>query len=150
MRKFAKLASRLFALWKNTNAFVRGKKIYFERALFPRYCFTKFDSENPKWNALREVDGVLDILCNQGKPQAVPFGLTEKLQRCQTLGLFDHTRAPNPFPPGTMVVLDSDGPFAEFIGKVMRVRTADRVDLLIKYLNQELLVSVSLARVSKF
>jgi transcription antitermination factor NusG len=45
-------------------------------------------------------------------------------------------------------MLDDDGPFAEFIGKVMRVRTSDRADVLIRYLHQEMTVNVSLARLS--
>jgi len=128
--------------------FTRGRKVYFEQALFPRYLFARFDSNDAHWNSIREIDGVCDILCNDGKPSPVPVGLTEKLQHMQTLGLFDHTKAPMPFPPGTSVVLDDDGPFADLIGKVMRVRTGYRVDLLINYLNREMTVNVSLARLS--
>jgi transcriptional antiterminator RfaH len=128
--------------------FIRGKRTYVEKPLFPCYLFAKFNCEDAHWNAIRELDGIRDILCNQGKPVAVPVGLTEKLQRMQRLGLFDHTKRPMPFPPGTRVMLDDDGPFAEFIGKVMRVRTADRADVLIRYLHQEMTVNVSLARLS--
>ncbi len=127
--------------------FHRGHKTIVESALFPRYIFACFDAED-NWPALLEVDGVCDVLRNNGQPSPVPDAIVPKLQRMQQLGLFDHTKAPNPFPPGTAVVLDDDGPFAELIGKVMRVRTGDRVDLLINYLNREMTVNVSLARLS--
>jgi hypothetical protein len=44
----------------------------------------------------------------------------------QQLGLFDHTRAPNPFPPGSRVELDDDGPFASLCAEVKKVRSNDR------------------------
>lgn len=126
----------------------RGVKHYVQTPLFPCYLFARFDSEDARWNEIRSAKGVLDVLCNQGKPLAMPHGLTEKIQRMQNLGLFDHTKPPNPFPPGTTVALDDDGPFAEFAAKVLRVRTADRVDLLVRYLNRELTINVSLSRLS--
>ncbi len=128
--------------------FRNGHRVYYEQALFPRYLFAQFDSDDAHWNAIRDVDGVCDILCNDGKPSPVPPGLTEKLQHMQQLGLFDHTKAPNPFPPGSMVMTDDDGPFGELIGKVMRVRTSDRVDLIVKWLNRELVINMPMARLS--
>ena len=121
---------------------------YVETALFPRYLFARFDADEPHWNAIREVDGVGGILCNQNKPSPVPAGLTEKLMRMQRLGLFDHTKAPNPFPPGSQVMLDDDGPFAELIAKVLRVRSSDRCDVLLNYLGREMMVNVPMARLA--
>jgi hypothetical protein len=66
----------------------------------------------------------------------------------QKLELFDFTKSPNPFPPGSFAMTDDDGPFAELMGKVMRVRTGDRVDLLIRYLNKEMTINISMARLS--
>ena len=103
-----------------------------ETALFPRYLFCRFDADEPHWNEIREIDGIGGILCNENKPSPVPDGLTEKLMRMQRLGLFDHTKAPNPFPPGSQVMLDDDGPFAELIAKVLRVRSSDRCDVLLR------------------
>jgi transcription antitermination factor NusG len=146
--EIAKLGFPTFAPMERRKRFVRGRRVYYERALFPRYIFARFNADDPHWNTIRDVDGICDILCNNGKPCPVPVGLTEKLQRMQKLGLFDHTKAPQPFPPGSIVALDDDGPFAELVGKVLRVRAGDRVDLLIKYLNRELTINVGLARLS--
>jgi transcriptional antiterminator RfaH len=143
------LGFEAFVPMQRHRRWLRGHWTYPETALFPSYLFAKFDSSEPHWNEIRSAKGVLDVLCNQGKPLAVPAGMTEKLQRMQLLGLFDYTKAPNPFPPGTMVMLDDDGPFAEFIGKVINVRSGDRIKLLIKYLGRELKLNVSLARLSQ-
>lgn len=123
-----------------------GHKVIIERALFPRYIFASFDASDPCWGVILEVDGVCDILCNQGQPSPVPEPIIPKLKRMQQLGLFDYTKAPNPFPPGSKVMLDDDGPFAELIAKVLRVRTADRVDVLLTYLGRQLTVNLSMAR----
>jgi transcriptional antiterminator RfaH len=128
--------------------YIRGKRTIIELPLFPCYLFAKFNCEDPHWNAIREIDGVRDILCNQGKPVAVPIGLTEKIKHLEDIGLFDHTQRPNPYPPKTKVKIDDAGPFADFIGMVRRVRTGDRADVLIRYLHQEMTVNVSLARLS--
>ncbi len=128
--------------------FRHGRKVYYEQALFPRYLFACFDAEDPHWAAILEVDGVCDVLSNQGQPSPVPSQVVPKLKRMQQMGLFDHTKAPNPFPPGSQVMLDDDGPFAELVAKVLRVRTADRVDVLLSYLGREMLVNISMARLS--
>jgi transcriptional antiterminator RfaH len=127
--------------------FRRGQKAIVARALFPRYLFARFDPSD-NWPALLDVDGVRDVLRNNGSPSPLPDVIVPKLQRMQQLGLFDHTKSPNPFPPGSSAMTDDDGPFAELIGKVLRVRTGDRVDLLIRYLNKEMTINISMARLS--
>jgi transcriptional antiterminator RfaH len=146
--KIKELGFEVFLPFERHRRFKRGRRSYVQTPLFPCYLFARFDSADARWNEIRGCAGVLDVLCNQGKPLAMPLGLTEKIQRMQLLGLFDHTKPPNPFPPGTSVALDDDGPFAEFEAKVLRARTADRVDLLIRYLNNELTINVSLSRLS--
>ncbi len=128
--------------------FRNGQKIIIESALFPRYLFALFDADDPHWAAVLEIDGVCDVLCMQGEPSPVPIGVVEKLQHMQKLELFDHTKAPNPFPPGSMVMTDDDGPFGDLIGKVMRVRTSDRVDLVVRWLSRELVINMPMARLS--
>lgn len=128
--------------------FRHGNKIIVETALFPRYLFCRFDADDPHWNEIREIDGIGGILCNQNKPSPVPNGLTEKLMRMQKNGLFDFTQAPNPFPPKSKVELDDDGPFAGLTAEVRRVRSADRCDVLLRYLGREMMVNVPMARLA--
>ena len=102
--------------------FRHGRKTIIESALFARYIFVAFDAED-NWPALLEVEGVCDVLRNDGKPSPVPDAIVPKLMRMQQNGLFDHTRAPNPFPPKSSVEIDDDGPFA---GLIAEVRGSDR------------------------
>lgn len=127
--------------------FRRNRREIFTRPLFPRYAFVEFDPSQP-WSEICHADGVLDILRNDNIPMRLPEGFVENLQHLQQLGLFDHTKLPAPFPPGSRVMLDASGPFAELIGKVKRTRTRDRVDVLISYLNREILVNVPIMRLS--
>ncbi len=126
--------------------FRHGRKTIVESALFPRYLFARTTEDN--WPVLLEVDGICDVLRNNGTASAVPDAIIDKLKRCQAHGLFDHTRAPNPFPPGSRVELDDDGPFASLIAQVLRVRSADRCDVLLRYLGREMMVNISMARLA--
>ncbi len=129
--------------------FRHGRKVIYEAALFPRYLFAKFDRDDDHhWPEILAIDGVCDILRNNGQPSPVPHSIVEKLQRMQQLGLFDHTKAPNPFPPGSRVELDDDGPFASLMAEVKRVRSNDRCDVLLRWLGREMMVNVPMARLS--
>lgn len=127
--------------------FIRGRKTIVEGALFPRYIFVAFDAEG-NWPAILEVDGVCDVLRNNGTPSPVPDAVVPKLQRMELLGLFDRTKAPNPFPPGSRVMVTDDGIFHDLIAKVLRVRSADRCDVLLAYLGREMTVNISMARLA--
>ncbi len=127
--------------------FRHGRKTIIESALFPRYLFARFDAED-NWPALLEVDGVCDVLRNNGTPSPVPDAIVPKLQRMQQLGLFDHTKAPNPFPPGSKVMLDDDGPFSELCARVLKARSNDRCLILLHYLGKEMTINVPMARLA--
>ncbi len=91
---------------------------------------------------------MFDVLRNDGRPMHLPDGFVENLKHAEQLGLFDHTRTPSPFAVGSKVVLDATGPFGMMIGQVKRARARDRVDVLIRYLNKEMLVNVPIIRLS--
>ncbi len=126
----------------------RNRRQYFQRPLFPRYAFVAFDPRQPGWGAIYDAAGVLNILSNDGRPMRLPAGFVESLRHAEQLGLFDHTKAPAPFPLGSKVQLDGTGPFAKLIGTLKRARSRDRVDVLINYLNREIMVNVSITRLS--
>lgn len=125
----------------------RNRKEIFERPLFPRYAFVQFDPLEP-WSEIRHADSVVDLLRNDNQPMRVPDGFVESLKHAEQLGLFDRTKLPAPFPIGSSVMLDSSGPFADLVGKVRRARSRERVDVLIKYLNREVIVNVPIMRLS--
>ncbi len=128
--------------------FRHGRKTIVETALFPRYLFARFDSDDPHWAAILDIDGVCDVLSNQGQPSPLPEQIVPKLKRMEQNGLFDFTQAPNPFPPGTLARTDDDGPFADLLVRIKRVRTSDRLDVLLTYLGREMTVNISMARLS--
>lgn len=148
-QEIGKIGFEAFSPFERCKRWRRGRKQFYERAMFPRYIFARFHVEQSDWNRIRYVDGVCDILCNNGLPQRLPSGTVETLKRAQSLGLFDRTKAPSPFPTGTKVRIDDDGPFGDFIGRVMRARAGDRVELLINYLSAELRINVPLVRLAK-
>jgi transcription antitermination factor NusG len=127
----------------------RGRYRVTERALFPRYVFAAFDLDQPAWNEIRHLDGIFAILENNGLPQTVPVGLVEQLQKMQRYGMFDRTRRYFPFECGDIVELDSHGPFANMVGKVLRARAGDRAEILINYMAKEMTVNVHLVRLAK-
>lgn len=108
----------------------RGFRVKVQNPLFSRYGFVKFDVEKDDWGPIKEVDGVEDILRNNQLPVRVPAQEIEKLKLAQTYGLFDRTKAPLPFKPGTDVEI-GEGPYAGFIGKVVKARSADRIKILL-------------------
>ncbi len=104
--------------------------------------------QQPDWGQICHADGVFDVLRNDGRPMRLPHGFVESLQHAEQLGLFDYTKAPAPFAICSQVQLDRTGPFAKMIGKVKRARSRDRIDVLLNYLNREMLVNVPIARLS--
>ncbi len=126
----------------------RNRRHNLTRPLFPRYAFVAFDSRQPDWGQICHADGVFDVLRNDGRPMRLPDGFVESLKHAEGLGLFDHTKTPSPFAIGSQVQLDGTGPFAKMIGMVKRARARDRIDVLLKYLNREVIVNVLIMRLS--
>lgn len=142
------LGFQAYAPMEKLKRWRRGHRQIVQQPLFPRYIFVEFDANSAGWNEIRYIDGVWDILENNGIPSPLPEGLVGMLMRQERIGLFDHTQRP-PLPAGTVVQLDETGPFAEFIGKVLRTRSGDRAEVLIKLLGKEMAVNVPLARLNR-
>lgn len=116
-----------------------GKPRPQEKALFPRYGFVQFGPADP-WSQILDADGVMDILRHDLTPIAVPDDVMNKLRLAQKLGVFDHTKPPE---VGTEVQVTS-GPFGGWIGKILRCRTGDRADVLLKFLGAECSATIPL------
>jgi transcriptional antiterminator RfaH len=116
-----------------------GKTRRIKAALFPRYGFVAFDLYQ-NWPAILAADGIMDLLRNQGDPIAVPTRAVDSLKLADRCGLLDRTKPPR---IGIDVEVVS-GPFAGFIGRVLRCRTGDRIDVLLKFLYGQVSASVPL------
>jgi transcription antitermination factor NusG len=109
----------------------RVKPQVYEAPLFPRYGFVRFDINRDGWGGILETDGVMDLLRPNNVPVSVPTTIIDGLRLADSIGLLDHTQPPK---LGSLVEV-TDGPFSGLLGKIMRARSGDRVDVLLKILN---------------
>lgn len=119
----------------------RRKPREVELALFPRYGFVRFDINLDAWGAIPGAKGVVDLLRADMIPQSVPDGAIDGLQLADKIGAFDRTKPPS----AGMPVEITQGPFAGFIGKIRRARSAERMEVLVKFLNAEIAATVPLS-----
>lgn len=115
------------------------KPKHYEAALFPRYGFVQFDINDHRWGGIVDTDEIVDVLRRHGIPCAVPNHIIEGLQLAESVGVFDKTI---PFKTGGSVEV-TEGPFAGWIGKIMRSRTDDRVDVLLNILGGDRVVTTT-------
>lgn len=116
---------------------LRRKQRIYETPLFPRYGFVYFDIDRDDWGSIVNCDGVCDLLRMNRIPQSVPQSMVDGLRLAENIGVFDHTRGPK----AGMDVELTDGPFAGFIAKVLRARSAEKVDVLLNFLGGERIVT---------
>jgi transcription antitermination factor NusG len=103
------------------------KPFEYRTAYFPRYGFVRFDLDQ-NWPAILGAKGVVDLLRNNGIPIPVPDRAVDALKVADRIGLFDKTK-----PPAVgMEVEVTAGPFSGLLGRIMRARTGDRMDVLLK------------------
>lgn len=111
-----------------------------ERPLFPRYIFARFSIVSDDWSTILNQNDVLDVLRTTGIPRAVPDGAISSLQLAVKIGIFDSTKPPA---IGTEIELLT-GPFAGAVGTVARARAKDRVEIMLRLLGGDRLVSAAL------
>lgn len=118
-----------------------GKKPrQYETALFPRYGFVNFDPNRDEWGEIKYADGVYDILRNNSVPVSVPERFIGGLRVADDLGTFDRTKPPRK----DLQVLITHGPYADFVGRVVKARSKDRVKVLLKMFGTERAVDIPL------
>lgn len=123
----------------------RRRKIDVSSPVFGRYLFVEFDADHDEWSAIRHVDGVEDILTNKLRPVPVPGQIIEGLRLAEKLGSFDRRKeGKGAYAIGSSVSV-AEGAFAGFVAKVRKLRTGDRVDILLKLLGAPRVVTVPLS-----
>ena len=111
------------------------------RPIFPGYIFIKFGLDNTDWRKINSTLGVNRLISfNEGRPAKIPDALMEGfIARCDD----QHILKPiSDWKVGDNARLIA-GPFADFIGQVDELISADRVKLLFKFMEQYKSVEVS-------
>jgi len=122
------------------------KKVAVREPLFPRYLFVKARTDADVYG-IKRTDGVLSLLCRDGRPWPISGKTVEDIFARQALGHFDKTQKPRTlFAPGQQVRLLA-GPFAGFTGRVLREKPGKRIEILFGILGGERLMRVDPAEV---
>lgn len=109
------------------------------RPLFPRYLFVALDLEADRWRAVRSTFGVRCLIMDGDRPRPVPAGLVEGLATacgdragatlgCQ-LAVGDRVRF-------------LCGPFEDQLGRLVAMKDAERVGVLLEILGAEREITV--------
>lgn len=124
----------------------RRRKVDVSSPVFGRYMFVEFDADADEWSALRRIDGVEGIVTNNLRPVPVPALVMERVRLAEEIGAFDTRRNQKPGAIGEgMAVKVGDGAFVDFVATVKKLRTGDRVDILLNLLGASRLVTVPLS-----
>jgi transcription antitermination factor NusG len=134
----------------------RGHKVDMSRPLLPRYAFVAFDPLRDEWGPILNVDGVTDLLSNNGVPSRLPAAWIEAIWRSESCGIFDRTKHdPNGFAIGDHIRI-TEGPFAghtaviqAFIAKLRSSTGGKRAKLLMSFLGQQVSMSLDVTKIEK-
>jgi transcription antitermination factor NusG len=135
---------------------VRGHRVPTTSPLLPRYLFVAFDPHSDEWGPIMEVDGVADLLANNGVPSRLPMAWMVELMKMESCGVFDRTcREPNGFAIGEVVRM-SEGPFAgmsatiqAFAAKMKSATAKKRVKVLMDFLGRQVTMDVDVCELEK-
>lgn len=101
--------------------------------VFPQYLMVLVDALKDPWQHINKAVGVHGMLCSGDQPAFLPDGLVEALQGYD----FETKGLPKPeLKEGTDVNV-TDGPFAGFVAKVVRVDARDRITVLLHVLGRQ-------------
>jgi transcriptional antiterminator RfaH len=108
--------------------------------LFPRYLFVSLDIARDRWRSVRSTFGVSSLVMDGDRPRPAPRGLVEQLiaTTSGTGGVDFRGR----LTPGQSVRFLT-GPFADKIGRLVRLDDADRVAVLLEILGSERQITVA-------
>ena len=114
--------------------------------IFPSYLFVELDMEKEAWGKINNSFGVKKILSNGEKPQKLSSEFVETLR--QTICSDDSFYREIDSPKRGDKVRITDGPFGEYIAKVIDLMPGDRVKVLLDVLGGSVKTSVPLKSVS--
>lgn len=110
--------------------------------LFPRYLFVSLDLGRERWRSVYGTFGVSRLVTDGRWPAPVPEGLVEDLVAAtEEVGAIEFSAA---LKPGEQVRFLT-GPFAETIGRLVRLDDAGRARVLLELLGSEREISAAAA-----
>ena len=116
------------------------------RPLFPGYLFVAFDPARAPWRKINSTAGVARLMSLGSVPQEVPRGLVAELRARLDAG--GHVTLVDNLDVGDRVEIQS-GPFAGFLGQVVRLAPEARAHLLVDLMGRQAQVTAKLAELRK-
>jgi transcription elongation factor/antiterminator RfaH len=109
---------------------------------FPRYLFIALDLQRDRWRSISGTFGVSALVMAGQSPLPVPPGVVESL--AASCGEHSHLHLGNTLAVGDCVRV-LDGPFADLVGRLVRMDGSERVQVLLSLLGGEVPVSMERA-----
>ena len=117
------------------------------RPLFPSYVFVHIKAQKPQWRPILSSRGVASIVRFGDKLGFLPQALVEQLRDCEADGSLRQTSAPH-FKVGDEVRV-TEGPFKDFMAKVLSASDKDRIWLLLDLMGQSIRVQHDALSISR-
>ena len=119
-----------------------GKNVKRTEALFPRYLFIHLDKEADNWSPIRSTIGVAGLVRFGGMPAVVPENMIENLKENENeLGLQSFEK--KELQPGDKVEI-IDGPFEGFKAVYQKMKSTERVSVLLDIVGKNTQVTLSM------
>ena len=118
------------------------KRALVSRPLFPRYLFVGLDRLTQRWRPIRSTAGVLGLVSGGEEPVAVSPEIIDALRRREGEGVFDVLSPAQQLRAGDRVRV-TQGPFEDFVGRLMGVADHERVYILLDLLGRAVRAEVA-------
>ena len=118
------------------------KRALVSRPLFPRYLFVGLDRLTQRWRPIRSTAGVLGLVNGGEEPVAVAPEIIDALRRREGEGVFDVLSPAQQLRAGDRVRV-TQGPFEDFVGRLMGVADHERVYILLDLLGRAVRAEVA-------
>lgn len=118
-----------------------GKNINRTEALFPRYLFISLDKETDNWSPIRSTIGITGMVRFGGMPAAVPENLINNLKNNENeFGIQSYEK--KELKQGDKVAI-IDGPFEGHKAVYQKMKSAERVSVLLDIVGKNTQVTLS-------
>jgi len=118
------------------------KRALVSRPLFPRYLFVGLDRLTQRWRPIRSTAGVLGLVSGGEEPVPVAPEIIDALRRREGEGVFDVLSPAQQLRAGDRVRV-TQGPFEDFVGRLMGVADHERVYILLDLLGRAVRAEVA-------